>query len=450
SDDQADEKAQTPEPGEVITTPDVGESPEPDMTAAYQYENYEANWGSYDPTAAWDDTADQQEDTNAAVQDTTIGASEVEIDDYVKSLVGKTCQTLYPYEGQSGDELSFVEGEILQILAVTDNDWATAQNSKDEVGFVPIAFVQVLEDAVASYVTDESYAAQENEANTQQVENIPDVQVNVESNAEYVRAAYDYTATSDEEISFQDGDLIRIIERSEDGWWLGEKDGVTGHFPSMLVHELDEVEPEGVPFEAESDSGENSGEGTPEFVATPSGGPPPPSFAPPPQPAFLAPTQVVIIQATPDVESKTFPNEEIAATNSCEEEEEIADAVDEPEYEPVIIDEPDPDFCLSQPVKKQSEDETEVEIDEGCEGCEKMEEEIEHASAEISEINDELKAVEDEVKGDTIDSKSDDLNAKQETTIEPDQKLEPESKSSDCTSDPKQIEGDKEEEDGIM
>lgn len=39
---------------------------------------------------------------------------------------------------------------------------------------------------------------------------------------------------------YQKGDHIRIIDRSEDGWWTGELNGVTGHFPSMLVAELDE------------------------------------------------------------------------------------------------------------------------------------------------------------------------------------------------------------------
>jgi hypothetical protein len=40
------------------------------------------------------------------------------------------------------------------------------------------------------------------------------------------------------------GDHIRIISKSDDGWWVGEKDGVSGHFPSMLVHHNDEEEEE--------------------------------------------------------------------------------------------------------------------------------------------------------------------------------------------------------------
>lgn len=54
-----------------------------------------------------------------------------------------------------------------------------------------------------------------------------------------MRALYDYAATSAEEISFGEGDMIRVIERSDDGWWTGEKDGIRGHFPSMVVEDLE-------------------------------------------------------------------------------------------------------------------------------------------------------------------------------------------------------------------
>ena len=141
---------------------------------------------------------------------------------------------------------------------------------------------------------------------------------------EYVRAAYDYEATSREEISFSEGerivpgelvnsaaagDLIRIVDRSEDGWWTGEKDGVRGHFPSMLVEELadgeeEEEEEEEAEEEAAFGDGSESGggsAGSPEPVTPKSA--PPPTFAPP-KPIQLVPQQIVIMQPTPEIESK--------------------------------------------------------------------------------------------------------------------------------------------------
>lgn len=151
---------------------------------------------------------------------------------------------------------------------------------------------------------------------------------------DFVRALYDYEATNQEEISFSEGDLIRIIERSEDGWWTGEKDGVIGHFPSMLVSELDE-DHEGEDEEDEGEEEEEEGEdenedqdgaafpnedenededGSPGSVkaAETSEGTkgPPPSFAPP-KPINLIPQQIVIMQPTPEIESRGTFGEEV-------------------------------------------------------------------------------------------------------------------------------------------
>ena len=64
---------------------------------------------------------------------------------------------------------------------------------------------------------------------------------------DWARALYDYDATNDEELSFSEGQLIRILRRDEngvdDGWWEGEVDGQVGVFPSLVVEELTPVSP---------------------------------------------------------------------------------------------------------------------------------------------------------------------------------------------------------------
>lgn len=118
----------------------------------------------------------------------------------------------------------------------------------------------------------------------------------------YCRALYDYDATSDEELTFYEGETIAIIRRSgvhgedvDDGWWEGRllPDGPKGVFPSLLVEECgpngEEITPKGTP--AETPDGESA---------------PPPPGTPPTVPNFLLPPErVIITQPTPETE---FPS----------------------------------------------------------------------------------------------------------------------------------------------
>ena len=58
----------------------------------------------------------------------------------------------------------------------------------------------------------------------------------------WARALYDYMAISDEELSFQEGMLIKIIRKDDngvdDGYWEGELNGKVGVFPSLVVEEV--------------------------------------------------------------------------------------------------------------------------------------------------------------------------------------------------------------------
>lgn len=55
--------------------------------------------------------------------------------------------------------------------------------------------------------------------------------------AQFVTALYDFTGQSDGDLSFREGDLIKIVKKSEstDDWWLGELKGSSGSFPANYV-----------------------------------------------------------------------------------------------------------------------------------------------------------------------------------------------------------------------
>lgn len=59
----------------------------------------------------------------------------------------------------------------------------------------------------------------------------------------FVRALYDYEGQTDEELSFSEGAVIRLLSRdtqTDDGFWEGELNGRVGVFPSVLVEDLTE------------------------------------------------------------------------------------------------------------------------------------------------------------------------------------------------------------------
>lgn len=56
---------------------------------------------------------------------------------------------------------------------------------------------------------------------------------------QYCIALYDYDTTCDEELSFLEGDIVKVLRKEphdvDDGWWEGELRGQRGLFPSLIV-----------------------------------------------------------------------------------------------------------------------------------------------------------------------------------------------------------------------
>ena len=68
----------------------------------------------------------------------------------------------------------------------------------------------------------------------------------------YAKAQYDYTATEDEELSFKEGDVIKVTSMDnngvDDGWWEGYLNGRKGVFPSIIVEKIRDMQPKNQNF----------------------------------------------------------------------------------------------------------------------------------------------------------------------------------------------------------
>lgn len=57
----------------------------------------------------------------------------------------------------------------------------------------------------------------------------------------FAKALYDYVGQTEDELSFPEGAIIRILSKDtheDDGFWEGEFNGLVGVFPAVLVEDL--------------------------------------------------------------------------------------------------------------------------------------------------------------------------------------------------------------------
>ena len=74
---------------------------------------------------------------------------------------------------------------------------------------------------------------------------------------EQVIAMYKYQKQNPDELSFEKGCVINVIEKLDSDWWTGELNGQTGLFPSNYVAPLSSI----------SDSDQSSAAVTCEFIS---------------------------------------------------------------------------------------------------------------------------------------------------------------------------------------
>ncbi|XP_076446804.1 F-BAR and double SH3 domains protein 2-like isoform X2 [Babylonia areolata] len=214
------------------------------------------------------------------------------------------CKALYDFEASNYDELSMKQNEPLTLVADGDGEgWVKATNSSGQTGYIPENYVDLsemdattpteAEEEIVDSVTPDAAAQAENHAppsphtptyNTSSVltssselqlpADVPpdttspysscdlEVQQTTDDMVDgsfpppplvpgagftWARALYDYEAQTQEELSFLEGALIKILRKDDngvdDGYWEGELNARRGVFPSLVVEEvLDVVE----------------------------------------------------------------------------------------------------------------------------------------------------------------------------------------------------------------
>uniref|UniRef100_T1E6I8 F-BAR and double SH3 domains protein 2 n=1 Tax=Crotalus horridus TaxID=35024 RepID=T1E6I8_CROHD len=155
-----------------------------------------------------------------------------------------TCKVVYSYKASQPDELTIEEQEVLEVIEDGDmEDWVKARNKSGHVGYVPEKYLQFpTSNSLLSML--QSLAALDSRSHTSSNSTEAELvsgSLNGDSSVCFVKALYDYEGQTDEELSFPEGAIIRILNKEnqdDDGFWEGEFNGHIGVFPSVLVEEL--------------------------------------------------------------------------------------------------------------------------------------------------------------------------------------------------------------------
>ncbi|CAM0135863.1 cytoskeletal protein binding protein [Umbelopsis sp. WA50703] len=120
------------------------------------------------------------------------------------------CRALYDYDAQESEEVSMKEGDVIYVVDNSDPSWLEVQlkmPSVDQIG--PVGLVP------ANYV--------------EEVQPIGTV-----------RAEYAYEAQQDEEVSFEEDEIMTLYEKDDADWYLVQlQSGVIGLAPSNYTKEVD-------------------------------------------------------------------------------------------------------------------------------------------------------------------------------------------------------------------
>ncbi|XP_052320665.1 SH3 domain-containing protein 19 isoform X4 [Oncorhynchus keta] len=153
------------------------------------------------------------------------------------TVSGPRCVARFDFEGEQSDELTFSEGDVIQLKEYMEEEWARGQIGA-HTGIFPINFVDIIEDLPPppqpqqSFPTKMALPAMVSSTKTQEA--AKPIQSG-SSGVEWAVALYDFVGQAEEELSFQQGDRILVTQHVDAEWCSGRLNGREGFFPTAFV-----------------------------------------------------------------------------------------------------------------------------------------------------------------------------------------------------------------------
>uniref|UniRef100_A0A8C8E4C1 SH3 domain containing 19 n=1 Tax=Oryzias sinensis TaxID=183150 RepID=A0A8C8E4C1_9TELE len=145
------------------------------------------------------------------------------------SISGPRCVARFDFEGEHSDELTFFEGDVIQLQKYVGEEWAQGQIGAS-IGIFPLNFVEVVEDLPPPPTQQLNQMFVPGEGN----ESISAAAATSKPN-EWAVALHDYAAKTSSDLSFRQGDRILMTKHLDEKWSCGKLNGREGMFPRIYV-----------------------------------------------------------------------------------------------------------------------------------------------------------------------------------------------------------------------
>ncbi|XP_032301292.1 sorbin and SH3 domain-containing protein 1 isoform X42 [Coturnix japonica] len=154
----------------------------------------------------------------------------------------------FNFNGDTQVEMSFRKGERITLIRRVDENWYEGRISgTSRQGIFPVTYVEVLKRPVVKNAIDypdppvslspnRSVTASPQQPQAQQQGASPDRSQTPRDLLTY-QALYSYTPQNDDELELRDGDIVDVMEKCDDGWFVGtsRRTRQFGTFPGNYV-----------------------------------------------------------------------------------------------------------------------------------------------------------------------------------------------------------------------
>ncbi|XP_035186440.1 sorbin and SH3 domain-containing protein 1 isoform X48 [Oxyura jamaicensis] len=154
----------------------------------------------------------------------------------------------FNFNGDTQVEMSFRKGERITLIRRVDENWYEGRISgTNRQGIFPVTYVEVLKRPVVKNAIDypdppmslspnRSMTASPQQPQAQQQGASPDRSHTPRDIVSY-QALYSYTPQNDDELELRDGDIVDVMEKCDDGWFVGtsRRTRQFGTFPGNYV-----------------------------------------------------------------------------------------------------------------------------------------------------------------------------------------------------------------------